>query len=428
MKHSGRRSSVRTFARSTTRGSRRSGAGSARSAARRPIATTSCKRSSWSCAGGSTPSTAPTPPDGCTGSPAARCATFAAAAGSSTSSPSAASRIPTSSSAAPAVRPPRSSAGTTSGSCSPSWQDPRRAPHDLRAVRDRGPLGRGDRPHPERSAQHRLDPPLSRAQGLRRPGRAVPRGAATHEGAAMSAGDDSRAGDAVEMRDPPRLTEESGVDPWLVGLVRSTGPYRSPPGRKQRVLLSLGRSNGPRRAPLVLRPAIVAGVLIGCGAFASAALGPWRGWIGRTYERLVPSSDRIAAAPAARPDPPSGRRPGRRAGGPGQRRSPASRRRARRLSWRRLPGARSPAASRPRRRTFDMRRHSSVREAPGRPGKQEVAPDRDREDQETQVRAGGDARPRGWNTIRCVLGGCCASYLEAPPERRPGRGGAGADD
>jgi type IV secretory pathway VirB10-like protein len=34
---------------------------------------------------------------------------------------------------------------------------------------------------------------------------------------------------------------------------------------------------------------IVAGVLIGCGAFASAAIGPWRGWIGRAYERLVPT-------------------------------------------------------------------------------------------------------------------------------------------
>ena len=66
-------------------------------------------------------------------------------------------------------------------------------------------------------------------------------------------GDDSRAGKAFERGNPRRLTEESGVDPWLVGLVRSTGPYKSPPGRKQRVLLSLGRSN-VRRAPLVLRP------------------------------------------------------------------------------------------------------------------------------------------------------------------------------
>jgi hypothetical protein len=101
--------------------------------------------------------------------------------------------------------------------------------------------------------------------------------------------------------DPSRLTEDAGLDPWLVDLLRSTGPYKSPPGRKQRVLLSLGRSTG-RRAPFVLRPAIavgvLAGILIGCGAFASAALGPWRGWIGRTYERLVPSSAATVASPA----------------------------------------------------------------------------------------------------------------------------------
>jgi hypothetical protein len=111
----------------------------------------------------------------------------------------------------------------------------------------------------------------------------------------MKGDDDSRAGKAVERSNPRRLTEESGVDPWLVGLVRSTGPYKSPPGRKQRVLLSLGRSN-VRRAPLVLRPVIVAGVLIGCGALASAAIGPWRGWIGRAYQQLVPTAAPVAVS------------------------------------------------------------------------------------------------------------------------------------
>ena len=113
----------------------------------------------------------------------------------------------------------------------------------------------------------------------------------------MRRDDDSPAGKPAELRDPPRLTEESGVDPWLVGLVRSTGPYRSPPGRKQRVLLSLGRSNAARRPPLVLRPALAAAVLIAGGAFASAAVGPWRGWVGRAYERLAPSATRVAVAP-----------------------------------------------------------------------------------------------------------------------------------
>jgi hypothetical protein len=111
----------------------------------------------------------------------------------------------------------------------------------------------------------------------------------------MTGDDDSRADGASEVGNPPRLTEASGVDPWLVDLVRSTGPYRSPPGRKQRVLLSLGQSKGGP-APLVLRPVIVAGVLIGCGAFASAALGPWRGWLGRAYERLVPSAEPVAVS------------------------------------------------------------------------------------------------------------------------------------
>jgi hypothetical protein len=109
-------------------------------------------------------------------------------------------------------------------------------------------------------------------------------------------GDDFRSVDSNRVPGhPPRLTDDPTADPWTVGLLQSTGPYKSPPGRKQRVLLSLGRSN-VRRTPLVLRPAIVAGVLIGCGAFASAAIGPWRGWIGRAYERLVPAS---ASAPVA---------------------------------------------------------------------------------------------------------------------------------
>jgi hypothetical protein len=95
--------------------------------------------------------------------------------------------------------------------------------------------------------------------------------------------------------DPARLADDPGLDPWIGDLLRSTDPYAAPPGRKQRVLLGFGRRTA-RRAPRLLRPAIVLGILVGCGAFASAALGPWRGWIGRAYERLVPR-----AAPAATP-------------------------------------------------------------------------------------------------------------------------------
>ncbi len=101
--------------------------------------------------------------------------------------------------------------------------------------------------------------------------------------------------------DPSRLTDDPGLDPWIGDLLRSTDPYAAPPGRKQRVLLGFGRRTA-RRTPRLLRPAIVLGILVGCGAFASAALGPWRGWIGRAYERLVPRAAPLAAtAPQSRP-------------------------------------------------------------------------------------------------------------------------------
>jgi len=91
--------------------------------------------------------------------------------------------------------------------------------------------------------------------------------------------------------DPTRLADHVGLDHWIAGLLRSTGPYKVQPGRKRRVLLSLGHQE-PRRAPRFLRPAIVVGMLIAGGAFASAAIGPWRGWqtlIVHAYQRVVPS-------------------------------------------------------------------------------------------------------------------------------------------
>jgi hypothetical protein len=94
--------------------------------------------------------------------------------------------------------------------------------------------------------------------------------------------------------DPARLIEDGQLDPWIGDLLRSTDRYTVPPGRKQRVLLGLP-ARAPRRAPVLLRPVIVLGVLAGCGAFASAAIGPWRGWLGRAYERLVPHTAPAAA-------------------------------------------------------------------------------------------------------------------------------------
>ncbi|HEY5088571.1 MAG TPA: hypothetical protein VIK30_01300 [Polyangia bacterium] len=105
---------------------------------------------------------------------------------------------------------------------------------------------------------------------------------------------------------PSRLLDDPGAagvgdsgDSWAVDLLRAETPYRAPPGRKQRVRLSLGQSVG-RRVPLVLRPVIVAGVLIGCGAFASAALGHWHEWVARAYQRWAPS---VQVATAPRPEP-----------------------------------------------------------------------------------------------------------------------------
>jgi hypothetical protein len=118
-------------------------------------------------------------------------------------------------------------------------------------------------------------------------------------------------------RELSRLVEDPGLDAdadrWAVDLLRAAAPYRPPAGRKQRVRLSLGQS-AARRAPLFLRPAIVVGVLIGCGAFASAAFGPWRGWMARAYERWVPPA-LVAAAP--QPDARAhGRRPPQAVGAP----------------------------------------------------------------------------------------------------------------
>jgi hypothetical protein len=106
----------------------------------------------------------------------------------------------------------------------------------------------------------------------------------------------------ADDRGPTRLVEdpeaEGGDGTWAVDLLRSAAPYRAPAGRKQRVKLSLGQS-APHRAPRFLRPVIVAGMLIGCGAFASAALGHWPGWIARAYDRWVTPVPAVATAPAA---------------------------------------------------------------------------------------------------------------------------------
>ena len=108
-----------------------------------------------------------------------------------------------------------------------------------------------------------------------------------------------RGGGAAMRRDddPSRLADDPGLDPWIVGLLRSTEPYTGAAGAKAARPAQLRAPEPAARAPRLLRPAIVARRPVGCGAFASAALGPWRGWIGAGLQRVVPSSR--AEAPLA---------------------------------------------------------------------------------------------------------------------------------
>jgi hypothetical protein len=96
----------------------------------------------------------------------------------------------------------------------------------------------------------------------------------------------------VTAAEPRRLREDPGLygaDPsasWALGLLSDAVPYRTPAGRKQRVQLRLGHTPR-RRAPLLLRLAVVAGVLLGGAAIVSAAMGRWPDWATRAYERVV---------------------------------------------------------------------------------------------------------------------------------------------
>jgi len=108
-------------------------------------------------------------------------------------------------------------------------------------------------------------------------------------------GQGTTGGDRLRADDPVRLLDDADVDPWIATLLQAREPNKVPAGVKQRVRLSLG--SHARHAPLFLRPAVALVVLVGFGAFASAALGPWKGWIGRTYHRLIPAQ-RTAVAVA----------------------------------------------------------------------------------------------------------------------------------
>jgi hypothetical protein len=119
-----------------------------------------------------------------------------------------------------------------------------------------------------------------------------------------------------------RLIEEvpdPGQEPptnWATELVRSADPFVVPPGSKRRVQLALEHRRPARaRAPL-LRPALVAAILLSGGAIASAALTHWPATIIRHYQRVgqrpIPTTaitERVASrtslppAPATVPEP-----------------------------------------------------------------------------------------------------------------------------
>jgi hypothetical protein len=80
-----------------------------------------------------------------------------------------------------------------------------------------------------------------------------------------------------------------------VDLIESMDPIRLPLGRKQRLLLSLGRGE-VRPRTMWLRPVVVGAVLMGSGAIASAAFTGWPTRLVRSLETLVsPRADSRSA-------------------------------------------------------------------------------------------------------------------------------------
>ena len=94
-----------------------------------------------------------------------------------------------------------------------------------------------------------------------------------------------------------------GEAPWVrvraVKLVESMEPFHLPIGRKQRLLLSLGHG-WVRRRSVWVRPVVVAALLIGSGAIASAALTDWPDRLFRSCQTLI--SRKVGFRPSARPE------------------------------------------------------------------------------------------------------------------------------
>ena len=159
-------------ARSTTPGSTTCRAGSARWAGWTPIATTSCRRSSWSSAAGSRRSTAPTSPAGCTASPRRQVRDFRRRAWvKHIFTPAPRRRSPTSCPTAGAARRRRSSARRSSACCrrcSAKMAEARRTAFVLFEIE--GLSGEEIARIQSIPAQHGLDAAASRAPGVLRAG------------------------------------------------------------------------------------------------------------------------------------------------------------------------------------------------------------------------------------------------------------------
>src|SRR5215212_9243338 len=100
-------------------------------------------------------------------------------------------------------------------------------------------------------------------------------------------------GAARDGGEPKRLLEDGRMTPrssFAVGLLRSTRRYDPPAGRKERVRAGLAGTSVSRRAPLGLRVAVAAVVLVGFAALARASLGRWPDWMVHAYRTIVPSS------------------------------------------------------------------------------------------------------------------------------------------
>jgi hypothetical protein len=95
-----------------------------------------------------------------------------------------------------------------------------------------------------------------------------------------------------------RPGEMAGVRARAVELLESVDPIRVPVGRRQRLLLNLGRGS-VTHGWTWLRPVLVGAVLLGGGAVASAALTGWPERLMRSLETTT--SSRVEPSPVTRP-------------------------------------------------------------------------------------------------------------------------------